>query len=419
MALIGDPELLFLDEPTTGFDPSARRQAWDVIAGLRDLGKTVFLTTHYMDEAQRLADRVTIIAAGEIVARGTPEDLGEREAPAATIRYRAGGEEVSCRRRPRSQTLHELTGEALARGEELEGLEVTRPTLEDVYLELTEPRRPSRDGTAGGGGMSGLALVGHQFRYDQKAFWRNPASVFFTVMFPVVVFLILSVVFDGSTVERRRRDRGDHLLRAGDHGALGDLGDDADAGDDPGDRPRRRPPQARPRHPAAGLGLHRRPDRQLDRGHGADAGAAGGDRRPPLLGPVPVGAAAGDAGGAGDRRRRFCCLGIALTAAIPSQDAAAAIVNALLLPLYFLSGIFIPEDELPNGVIDFANHFPVRPFFEAFFQAYVPGDRPRDRLAQAAGGRDLGRRRPAAGDPLLPLDPALRLSGRAFVGSAV
>ena len=91
MALVGDPELLFLDEPTTGFDPSARRQAWDVIAGLRDLGKTVFLTTHYMDEAQRLADRVTIIAAGEIVARGTPEDLGDRESQPATIRYRAGG----------------------------------------------------------------------------------------------------------------------------------------------------------------------------------------------------------------------------------------------------------------------------------------------------------------------------------------
>ena len=95
MALIGDPELLFLDEPTTGFDPSARRQAWDVIAGLRDLGKTVFLTTHYMDEAQRLADRVTIIAAGEIVARGTPEDLGDRESQPATISYRQAGEEVT------------------------------------------------------------------------------------------------------------------------------------------------------------------------------------------------------------------------------------------------------------------------------------------------------------------------------------
>jgi ABC-2 type transport system ATP-binding protein len=137
MALVGDPELLFLDEPTTGFDPSARRQAWDVIAGLRDLGKTVFLTTHYMDEAQRLADRVTIIAAGQIVARGTPEDLGARESAATTIRYRRDGEEVVVETQTPVRTLNELTAEALERGEDLEGLEVTRPSLEDVYLELT------------------------------------------------------------------------------------------------------------------------------------------------------------------------------------------------------------------------------------------------------------------------------------------
>jgi ABC-2 type transport system ATP-binding protein len=137
MALVGDPELLFLDEPTTGFDPSARRQAWDVIAGLRDLGKTVFLTTHYMDEAQRLADRVTIIAAGQIVAQGTPEDLGDRDAGETTIRYRAQGQEIVLRTRTPVQALHELTSKALADGEELEGLEVTRPSLEDVYLELT------------------------------------------------------------------------------------------------------------------------------------------------------------------------------------------------------------------------------------------------------------------------------------------
>jgi ABC-2 type transport system ATP-binding protein len=137
MALVGDPELLFLDEPTTGFDPSARRQAWDVIAGLRDLGKTVFLTTHYMDEAQRLADRVTIIAAGRIVARGTPQDLGERQSGETTIRYRADGREVVLQTATPVQALHELTAKALADGEELEGLEVTRPSLEDVYLELT------------------------------------------------------------------------------------------------------------------------------------------------------------------------------------------------------------------------------------------------------------------------------------------
>ena len=142
MALVGDPDLLFLDEPTTGFDPSARRQAWDVIAGLRDLGKTVFLTTHYMDEAQRLADRVTIIAGGRVVARGTPEDLGERESGETTIRYRAQGQEVVLQAADPVRALHELTGAALARGEALEGLEVTRPSLEDVYLELTDAADP-------------------------------------------------------------------------------------------------------------------------------------------------------------------------------------------------------------------------------------------------------------------------------------
>ena len=154
MALIGDPELLFLDEPTTGFDPQARRQAWDVIAGLRDLGKTIFLTTHYMDEAQRLADRVTIIAGGEIVAAGTPEDLGDRENQPATIKFKlpagvaagevpGGGEvgesgEVLVSTTSPVAALNELTGWALTRGVDLDGLEVTRPTLEDIYLELTE-----------------------------------------------------------------------------------------------------------------------------------------------------------------------------------------------------------------------------------------------------------------------------------------
>jgi ABC-2 type transport system ATP-binding protein len=138
MALVGDPELLFLDEPTTGFDPSARRQAWETIAGLRDLGKTIVLTTHYMDEAQRLADRVAIIARGQIVARGTPEDLGERESQPATISYRLDGKEVSVETATPVEALNELTGWALERGVELEHLEVRRSSLEDVYLELTE-----------------------------------------------------------------------------------------------------------------------------------------------------------------------------------------------------------------------------------------------------------------------------------------
>jgi len=137
MALVGDPELLFLDEPTTGFDPSARRQAWETIAGLRELGKTVFLTTHYMDEAQRLADRVTIISRGEVVAGGTPEDLGDRESLPTTISYRLNGEQVSLETSTPVADLHELTERALAEGLALDGLEVTRPNLEDIYLSLT------------------------------------------------------------------------------------------------------------------------------------------------------------------------------------------------------------------------------------------------------------------------------------------
>jgi ABC-2 type transport system ATP-binding protein len=156
VALVGDPELLFLDEPTTGFDPSARRQAWDLIEKLRNLGKTIFLTTHYMDEAQRLADRVAIIVAGRIVAEGPPDGIG-RGAAASEIRFRlprgigpaavpAAGLELdggfaTIRTSEPERTLHELTGWALEHRLELVGLEVGAPSLEDVYLEITEDRR--------------------------------------------------------------------------------------------------------------------------------------------------------------------------------------------------------------------------------------------------------------------------------------
>ena len=135
LALVGDPDLLFLDEPTTGFDPGARRAAWELVRALRSLGKTILLTTHYLDEAQQLADRVAVIRAGEIVTLGTPAEL--RGGPAETeIRYRRNGGEVVLRTREPTRTLHRLTAEALACGEELEALEVHRPTLEDVYLSL-------------------------------------------------------------------------------------------------------------------------------------------------------------------------------------------------------------------------------------------------------------------------------------------
>ncbi|HEY0318547.1 MAG TPA: ABC transporter permease [Solirubrobacterales bacterium] len=220
--------------------------------------------------------------------------------------------------------------------------------------------------------MNGLALVAHQFRYDQKAFWRNPASVFFTVMFPVVLLLIFATVFGNSTVHVRGGIKTTTYYVP----AIITLSVIS----------------ATMQSLAMTLVIARE-DGRLKRSRGTPmppwvfiAGRVGNSivvalmmlvllaaigrvlygvpipwqRLPEIVLVLVVGAAA------------FCCLGIALTAAIPSQDAAAPIVNALLLPLYFLSGVFIPDDQLPNGVIHFADLFPIRHFFEAFFDAYVP-----------------------------------------------
>ena len=153
IALAGDPELLFLDEPTTGFDPSARRHAWEIVRNLADIGKTIFLTTHFMDEAQYLASRVAVIAKGEIVAEGTPETIAGRDRMQTRIRFRLpegtrpaleltdatalpdGSWEV--RTDNATKAVHDLTAWALERGHVYEMLEVTQPSLEDVYLELT------------------------------------------------------------------------------------------------------------------------------------------------------------------------------------------------------------------------------------------------------------------------------------------
>ena len=171
LALVGDPELIFLDEPTTGFDPSARREAWDVVRGLCAEGRTVVLTTHYMDEAQALADTVVVIAAGRVVASGSPDTLGGRDQGETTVRFvlppgcgvgdvplpdglvpEVRGEFVEFRIAEPTEVIHTLTGWALGRGELLDGLAVIRPSLEDVYLSLT--------GGADGGGVAGTGHSG-------------------------------------------------------------------------------------------------------------------------------------------------------------------------------------------------------------------------------------------------------------------
>jgi ABC-2 type transport system ATP-binding protein len=154
IALAGDPRLLFLDEPTTGFDPGARRNAWEVIKGLASLGKTIFLTSHSMDEVEYLADRVVIVSAGKVVAEGTPETLAGREKAAAVVRFqlpasvslperlravaKIGDDGFELETQDPTRTLFELTSWAVESGVSLEGLELTRPSLEDVYLEITK-----------------------------------------------------------------------------------------------------------------------------------------------------------------------------------------------------------------------------------------------------------------------------------------
>ena len=137
VALVGDPDLVFLDEPTTGFDPAARRAAWEMIRSLRSLGKTILLTTHYLDEAEQLADRVAVLRDGLIVREGTPAEL-TGASQETEVRYLRDGREVVVRTTEPTKLLHELSEQALAEGRELEGLTVRRPTLEDVYLHLTE-----------------------------------------------------------------------------------------------------------------------------------------------------------------------------------------------------------------------------------------------------------------------------------------
>jgi ABC-2 type transport system permease protein len=231
-----------------------------------------------------------------------------------------------------------------------------------------------------------MTLVWHQFRFDQRAFWRNPASVFFTVAFPVILLLIFATVFGSQTVEVAGGIKTTTYYVP----AIITLSVIS----------------ATMQSLAMSLVIARE-DGRLKRGRGTPmpawvfiAGRIGNSivvallmlallaalgriaygvpvpwgRLPEIVAVLVVGAAA------------FCCLGIALTAAIPSQDAAAPIVNALLLPLYFLSGVFIPDDQLPSGVIHFADAFPVRHFFEAFFNAYVPG----------GGGMEWGNLAPVA-----------------------
>jgi ABC-2 type transport system permease protein len=389
LALIGDPELIFLDEPTTGFDPSARRAAWDVIGGLRDLGKTVFLTTHYMDEAEHLADRIAVIAAGEIVARGHSRDVG-RPGPhdgrhplhASRRRHhpRPAGRVAAPRQcgpgRIDDPPQREPVGPCPDAGGlgSRSGDRPARPRRRPPHARRRLPlaHRFDRKGPP----MTAMAF--HQFRYDLRAFWRNPQSRFFTLALPVLFLVILSSVI-GSKASAIKV-AGGHIdasvyyvpgiITLGIIAAsFVNLVISITAQRESGVLKRRRATPV----PAAAVILGRAFTAVVTAlgiaavllGIGwAFYGAHIPARTAPALAvTVVVGALS------------FCCLGYALASVIHDQDAAQPITQAVMLPLYFISGVFLAIDGLPHVLVDVAAVFPVRHLAAALLTAYNPHTR--------------------------------------------
>ncbi len=376
LGILGSPRLLFLDEPTTGFDPGARRDAWQLVRDLREQGTTIVLTTHYLEEAEALADRVVVMAAGEVVAQGPPAELGGRSDGPTTVRFRVDAAAV----------LPPLPADdRVVRDGPAVRVACCRPGRDAVAADRLGPRRgrrargpvrgardargrlPAADRVAG---VSPAGLVAHQVRYEQKAYWRNPASAFFTFAFPLVFLVIFASLNNGSTID-----------------FLGGLG------------------YNQYYIPAIiafsiisatytqiGIALAlRRQTGELKRFRTTPlptwclvAGLLGSAVLVGLLSAVlttALGIAVYDVtlpthyvalvlallvGSAS-----FCALGVAIASLVPNADAAPAVVNGVLFPVLFLSGVFFPLD--PDSVLArIADVFPVRHFAQAVFAAFDP-----------------------------------------------
>ena len=357
LALVGDPELVFLDEPTTGFDPSARRAAWEMIRSLRALGKTVLLTTHYLDEAEQLADRVAVLREGQIATVGTPRDLTSAAAT-TEIRYRRNGDDVVLRTDDPTRVLHELTERALADGVELERLEVRRPTLEDVYLELV--------GIDGGRRMSVFA---HQLRSEQLIFWRSREAAIFIFVFPLLLFTLLGAVYANGTTAGVKDSlwllAGDGRLRLREHR----LRRDRDLRRDPA---RELDPEApaldaaaRARLPARAAGLD---DARLRARDGAPVPARARAFGTPFPTEIFSLALAVLLGGAA-----FAALGVAAAALIRSAEGSSAAINVILLPMAFLSGSSVRPGTTPGFLQAIADVLPLKYFIDIVDGIYIRG----------------------------------------------
>lgn len=415
IALVGDPDLLFLDEPTTGFDPSARREAWEIIKNLAKLGKTVLLTTHYMDEAQYLADTVAVIAKGCIVASGSPATLGHREKAQVRIRYRptrelptpehlvgtinsAGFNEILTD--DATATLFELTSWAVEHRCSLDGLEVIRPSLEDVYLELialpidhdrvvpraldidsasptakpeSVPRSTPRTPLIRRAARS-LDLTFSQVRYVNKSFWRNPSRVFFTFAFPLMFLVIFTSLVGNFSVHIGARTVGSSTYYVASMSAFAvisacfnNLAASITFQREMGILKRLK---GTPLPRASFIGARIIHAMLVSAVLVAITAAFG---RLFYNADIPTGfslirfaliLAVGSAS--------FCALGLALSGAIPNEDSSEVIINAIIFPLLFLSGIFIPfSNTTPQWILWIARIFPVRHFVDGMQSGFL------------------------------------------------
>ena len=387
LALIGDPELIFLDEPTTGFDPSARRAAWEVIAGLRQLGKTVFLTTHYMDEAEYLADRIMVLSAGRIVAEGTPRTLGGRDRMTTAISFTLPGH-VQARDLP--PELFPLSEPGAGRIDDPAQRNPASPLAEARKLGARPGLRPSRSrrpSSEPGGGLpvpyriqeqEGSAMIRmalHLFGYDMRAFLRNRQYQFFTLALPVLFLVIFASVFGGggntTQVAGGRISTSVYyvpgIIGLGVIAAcFGNLAASVTAQRERGALKRRRATPV----PAAAVIAGRvltavviamvMAAVLLGIGWAAYGAHVPGRTALALAVTVVIGAAS------------FCCLGYALTSLIRNEDAALPAAMALMLPLYFISGVFVAVTALPHWLADVGEIFPVRHLTNALLVAYNP-----------------------------------------------
>ncbi len=329
LALIGDPELIFLDEPTTGFDPGARRTAWQTIRNLRELGKTILLTTHYLDEAEQLADRVAVLRAGEIVREGTPAEL-TGGAVETEIRYRRDGSEVIERTRDPTRRLHELTSAAVERGEELDELEVKRPDARGRVL----------------GADRRVKLFLHELRTEQMLFWRNREAAFFTFFLPIIFFLVFGSIYGNCA--HLGDIRGAAFLEAGMIGygvastAFAGLAITMVIRRESGvlkriratPLPRRDVPRRRAR---------------VDVPHVPDRSSRCSSSSAACSSPCRSRAAVLAARRARDRRRVcFAALGLGLTGFVRSAEGSSAVVNIVYLPMAIISGHVLHAPALPD-----------------------------------------------------------------------